>query len=263
MRKYDSGSDSFPKRIEQLTHPEKGQSSKGAHGGSSEQLWFVQAEENHPQKKTLGATLKLIEKGTPKKRPLSHESQSPEIFMSDDNIINPQESSKNVADMKGHQDVVMEGDAIVEAMGEGLNQEMVKTVVIEDRRRSERLKKDAGLTIQEKIEKAGAAKNLEGTIKNSNLFAILEIVELNDIASKMGVCIDSEDFDTFNLITNLENARNDLYLKQIENKKQSQTETVEVEEPVETFLDNGYKDESSGTEGFILAHSRKKKKRND
>lgn len=84
------------------------------------------------------------------------------------------------------------------------------------RRRSERLKKDTNLTTMEKTMKIVQEKNLEGNPKTSNSFAALSVDDISRISSKMGIAIDSNFFDTCNLLTDLEKARNDLYLKHLQ-----------------------------------------------
>jgi hypothetical protein len=79
-----------------------------------------------------------------------------------------------------------------------------------------RLKKDANLTTLEKTERAAQKKNLEGNPKPSNSFAVLSIDDISHISSEMGVVMDSDAFDTCNLLNDLEKARNDLYLKQLQ-----------------------------------------------
>lgn len=132
---------------------------------------------------------------------------------------------------------------------------------VQNRRRSERLIKDTHLSIKEKNERIAQKRNLEGNPVNANSFSVLPVEELISISCNMGIAIQNDAFDTFNLIRDLEKARNDLYLKQSENKQPSQTESV-GNEPVENApLELEWlHDESSETEDFILVESRKKRR---
>jgi hypothetical protein len=79
--------------------------------------------------------------------------------------------------------------------------------------------------------------------------------------SDMGVNIDENDFDTFDLLKNLEKARDDLYKKQSVTSDIPQTESVEVSNPVNSILALEWmQEESSETDDFILVESRKKKR---
>jgi hypothetical protein len=78
--------------------------------------------------------------------------QSPEIFISEDNIINAQESVEvdeggQAIDDKGMEDAAQDNSEPEVA---------VKDQQVQERRRSEKLKKDTSLTTMEKFEIAGA-----------------------------------------------------------------------------------------------------------
>jgi hypothetical protein len=90
---------------------------------------------------------------------------------------------------------------------------------IPERRRSERLKKDANLTTMEKIDRVAQKRNLEDNPSNSNSFSILSVEDIVNITSNMGIVIENSEFDTCCLLNDLENARNDLYQKQLEQQK--------------------------------------------
>jgi len=152
--------------------------------------------------------------------------QSRKIFMSDDNIVNTQDSVQEEDNNLINKDSMLsELDVNTSDTGTVLEQRIYQ---IQERRRSERLKKDTVLTTMEKIEKAGAKKNLEGNSTTTNSFSILSVDDIIHTTTDMGILVDSNNFDTFDLINELENARNDLYHKQIEQKKKSQTDTVEI-----------------------------------
>lgn len=81
------------------------------------------------------------------------------------------------------------------------------------------------------------------------------------ISANMGVNINHDDFETFELIRDLEKARDDLYMKQCENNKTYQTETVEIVGNNSNLLELEWlNEESSEPEDFLLVESRKKKK---
>ena len=83
------------------------------------------------------------------------------------------------------------------------------------------------------------------------------------VTSNMGVIMENDDFDTFNLLNDLEHARNDLFQKQFEQKQTSQTEPVEMNQVKNSTLQLEWlQKESSEPEEFILVESRKKKRQN-
>jgi len=132
---------------------------------------------------------------------------------------------------------------------------------VKERRRSERLKKDTNIHTMNKVTKMTQKQNLEGNSKNKNSFSLLPIEEIVTISADMGVIINHDDFDTFNLLKDLEQARGDLYSKQCKLKKSSQTESVENESNNVAPLELEWlQDENSEIEDFILVESRKKKR---
>jgi len=130
-------------------------------------------------------------------------------------------------------------------------------------RRSERLKKDANLTTLEKTERAAQRKNLEGSPKISNSFVVSSVDDISHISSDMGVVIDSDVFYTCNLLNDLEKARSDLYLKQLEQNDAppavTVVENIDKEKKIPELI--WLEDESSTSEDFIFVESRKKKDR--
>jgi len=184
---------------------------------------------------------------------------SPEMFISDDNIINTQDSVEMEMDQQLNDAVMIE--AAKQDVLASVNDVDKEAQHIQERRRSERLKKDANLTTMEKIGRVAQKKNLEGNPQKSNCFSVLSANDITHITSEMGIVIENDDFDTCNLLNDLETARNDLYLKQLALNVIPQTESVE-EHPAEDknpeliWLD----DESSESEDFILVESRKKKR---
>jgi hypothetical protein len=140
---------------------------------------------------------------------------SPEIFISDDNIINTQDSVE--IEMDQQEKVPLSSEAARTNENTNVN-EVEKVTQQVPERRSERLKKDANLTTLEKTERAPQRKNLEGSPKIFNSVVVSSVDDISHISSDMGVVIDSDVFDTCNLLNDLEKARSDLYLKQLEKK---------------------------------------------
>lgn len=87
----------------------------------------------------------------------------------------------------------------------------VEDNMIQERRRSDRLKKDTAVTTVEKIEKVAKKRNLEGNSANSNVFSALPVDEIVQSAADMGVVVHNDDLETFDLLKTLELARDDLY----------------------------------------------------
>jgi hypothetical protein len=100
---------------------------------------------------------------------------------------------------------------------------------VQERRRSERLKKITPLTNLEELEENVQETSLEGIYSNHNSFSVLLDDDITHITSCMGIVVDDNNFDTYNLIRDIEKARDDLYQKQnVKNQKpQAQTESVE------------------------------------
>ncbi|XP_066354675.1 uncharacterized protein [Miscanthus floridulus] len=181
--------------------------------------------------------------------------QSLEVFILEDNIVNMQES------MEVDDDTQLNNDTVLDKKGTNTSDPMVvpgkEAHQIQERIKSERLKKDTCLSTME-VERARIKKNLEGNSSTTNLFSVLSIDEIIHTTSEMGVVLDNNDFDTFNLLNDLENARNDLYQKQLDQKQKSQTDTVETEQKEGSTM----QEESSEPEDFILVESRKKRREN-
>jgi cyclophilin family peptidyl-prolyl cis-trans isomerase len=83
-----------------------------------------------------------------------------------------------------------------------------------ERRRSERLKKEVHVTTNEKNEAMAKKRNLEGNSKAYCNLSDIDNLTLNDLAKNMGVIVQKEIFVTFDMIKDLEAARNCLYSKQ-------------------------------------------------
>jgi len=124
------------------------------------------------------------------------------IFISDDGIINTQGSAELEIDgnEKEVDNPTKEADA-----------EMME--VQQDDKRSDRLKKTSTMTTSEKTLQMAKKRNLEGNPSRINSFSVLPIEEIMNVTSNMGVDLNENDFDTFNLLKDLEKARDDLYHK--------------------------------------------------
>lgn len=94
----------------------------------------------HSSKETMGAEDKLLICSTVTVQPLSI---SPEVFITDDNIVNTQESVGMEVDADG----IVDEDRVAE---ETDNPAPTIPMMDQERRRSERLKKDTMLTTMEK-----------------------------------------------------------------------------------------------------------------
>lgn len=144
----------------------------------------------------------------------------------------------------------------------GLNQMKKGSQHIQERTRSERLKKDANLTTMEKVEREAQKKNLEGNPSMSNSFSVLSVDDIVHISSEIGIVIENDNFDTCNLLNDLETTRNDLYLKQLAQNVTPQTDPVEEQPDDNKILELVWlQDESSESKDFILVESRRKKDR--
>lgn len=127
------------------------------------------------------------------------------------------------------------------------------------RRRSKRLMKEIAVTTMEKNEKMARKHNLEGNCSSHNMFSTLPVEEVAEISSCMGVSVDKNDFETFDLLKNLENTRYEMFKKQKENTSEPQTETVETTEQTGSPLPIEWvQEEFSDTEDFVLVLSKKK-----
>lgn len=84
---------------------------------------------------------------------------------------------------------------------------------LEERRRSERLKKDISLTTMEKNEIMAKKRSLEGNNNKTLTISETEITTLENLAKDMGVITANNDFAALNLVKDLEVARHNLFLK--------------------------------------------------
>lgn len=91
------------------------------------------------------------------------------------------------------------------------------------------------------------------------MFSTLPLEDIIELTSGMGINIEATDFETFDMLKNLECARNDLFAKQKVTTQVSQTETVGIDEPNKFPLKLGWlHEEESDAEEFTLVMSKKK-----
>lgn len=105
------------------------------------------------------------------------------------------------------EDAAVRADVDVRTVGKDTNQDLnvgapvsAITQVIQERRRSERLKETTALNTMEKIEKQGKKRNLEGNSSTSSKFSTLPVNDIIHTTSDMGIAIKHDDFATFDLL---------------------------------------------------------------
>ena len=232
-----------------------GQTSKQALGEPSKQVWFVNeinvVNTKEPTENVLAGITE--DDGPTNIEKASRSVCSLEIFIPDATIITTQESVGIEVDKESPADDIPAQPKHMMVIDTAANQ-------VQERRRSERLKKDTMLNTMEKVEKRAQKANLAGNSSNYNSFSVLPNEDIAAITSCMGIVVEEEDFDTFNVIKDLEKVRDDLYHKQLCKNKNPQTESVEGDhEESDVLAIEWHKDESSEIEDFILVESRKKR----
>jgi hypothetical protein len=85
----------------------------------------------------------------------------------------------------------------------------------EERRRSDHLKEVIHLTTMERNEAMAKKRNLEGIIKRPGTIAEIDNQVLHVLAKDMGVLVKDSNFDSFDMLKELENARNCLHMKNL------------------------------------------------
>lgn len=66
----------------------------------------------------------------------------------------------------------------------------------------------------EKVAVMAKKRDLKGNSTNSNSFSALQNDEIVNIYLEMGIIVENNAFDTFDVLRNLEQARKDLFIKQ-------------------------------------------------
>lgn len=187
-------------------------------------------------------------------------SLSPEVFIPDDGIINTQGSIE--MEVGENEKVTYLSALEMESLTKEVEAEKMEVWQDHERRRSDRLKKTTTMTTMEKNLKMAKKGNLEGNPSSFNCFSVLLIEEMVNVTSNMGIDLNENDFDTFNLLKDLEKARDDLYYKQINKASDPQTESVEdMQANKASLVLEWIQEESSEIDEFILVESRKRKKK--
>lgn len=187
-------------------------------------------------------------------------SLSPEVFIPDDGIINTQGSIE--MEVGENEKVTYLSALEMESLTKEVEAEKMEVWQDHERRRSDRLKKTTTMTTMEKNLKMAKKGNLEGNPSSFNCFSVLLIEEMVNVTSNMGIDLNENDFDTFNLLKDLEKARDDLYYKQINKASDPQTESVEdMQANKASLVLEWIQEESSEIDEFVLVESRKRKKK--
>lgn len=176
---------------------------------------------------------------------------SPEVFLSDDHIINSQGST------------VSEGENTnlnVQPHPEATKQGRNKGMVQQEKKRSERLKKDIASSTQEKVEMMAKKRNLEGTTKSQSMFSELSHYAFSCISKKMGIQLNDGNDKSFDILKELEIARANLFQKQNQLNSKVIIEEINEEDEDTTLQLEWVHEESSDPDESFFAQSRKKKK---
>ena len=126
-------------------------------------------------------------------------------------------------------------------------------------RRSDWLKSDIALTTKEKNEAMARKRNLEGTSCTSTIFSKLPNKTMLRLSANMGVDVNHISFGTFDLLRDLEVARNKLHTRKNESTSVDSIEVTEDKNDINERLIEWLQDDLSETESDILAHSKKKR----
>lgn len=82
-----------------------------------------------------------------------------------------------------------------------------------ERRRSDRLLKDIIMTTQEKTDLMAKKRNLKGNTTSTSMFSNLHHDDLHVISKKMGVIVEIENSNSFDILKEIETARMNLFNK--------------------------------------------------
>lgn len=243
----DFDSDSFTIRAQKLTGIGESSQAKGNDvEGSNQQVWAMETRTDVLNFKALYEDSSLPKSGKMKKPAegintgISHATNilSPEEFITDDGIIHTQDSVDPEADalekVVDNQATHNDEDLPSETNGVSDKPEEMQVIVVEDdpmedsipnaviisgggdqipqERRSERLKKDTNLHTMDKVTKMAQKRNLEDYSTHTNSFSVLPVEEIISISADMGVTINQDDYDTFDLLNDLEQARGVIYI---------------------------------------------------
>lgn len=127
--------------------------------------------------------------------------------------------------------------------------------------RSEHLREGIHLTTKEKNDAMARKRNLEGNTKKSHTLADIENNVLNNLAMDMGIHVKDSNFDSFDVLKELENARNCLHLKHMDNDKlKSYVEIVKFVPSEDPIIDTVASDDDSDLEEMLIQQSKEKSK---
>jgi hypothetical protein len=132
-------------------------------------------------------------------------------------------------------------------------------------RRSERLKEDILLTIEDKVNMMTKKWNIEGNPQtSSNSFSVLDDKVIVIRVNKMGAHVNPNAFDTINMLRDLEAARTALNEKAKVNLQQDQAQTQNVNDVEDDISENNLicfiQEEESDFDDFILVIPKRKRK---
>lgn len=132
-----------------------------------------------------------------------------------------------------------------------------------ERRRSERLKKEVHVATSEKNEVIAKKRNLEGNLNLPHHLSDVDNLELDSMAKNMGVVVQKDHFATFDLIKDLELARNCLYSWQKKlNIMHTLAEIVEFDPDNDNSIEVVVTDDESEIEEMPFQKSLKKNQSN-
>jgi hypothetical protein len=198
----------------------EGQCSKQNEDIENQQVWQMEVDKDtEPTGYILNTKIQDQSKGCSKSCDvlnLSSDGHPPQMVIPsntegvNDEIINSQES---VITDDGNDNAQVQVVKLVESQGDPVGAGNDVMEIQPERRRSERLKKDIHLTTMEKNEAYAKKRCLEGTTDTSHSLSGIDNVQLNDLAKNMGVVIHDPKFATFDILKDLEAARNCLFNK--------------------------------------------------
>jgi hypothetical protein len=213
----EADSESLSEKLRSIDAYNDGTLGSNSKGGQDDQhIWHMEVEEaTGYTSNVINEELMQQSKGRDKDaNSVMQQLPSSQVLHDEDagNVINSQESV--ITDDGGEKDGVMGDKMLVD-----------KTSSEDDKgkedqpecRRSERLKKDVLLTTMEKNDAMARKRNLEGNSKIPRNLSDVDNSILNSLAKNMGVVIQNENFATFDVLKDLESARNCLYAKQQKN----------------------------------------------
>ena len=117
---------------------------------------------------------------------------------------------------------------------------------------SERLKKDMGTRIEENNRRMVVKRNLEGNAQKTDKISCLPSKGIITLSKKMGVKHDNQNFESLNLLKEMEIARHNLNEKRDDMKKQNKEVKCVLCEANLLVNESESQDEENATNDFIL-----------